>query len=441
MNNDLAYFLGLWIAEGSFEQKIGRCSITCGDSSVGDLLETGAVMGLKFKLSSGRADQWRVNSYELLELFKFLKMPLVNAPEKWLPDFLWSGTREIAQHVLSGMFDGDGYVCVGRNKVGYTTSSKQLAKDVQLLLTNFGVMSRLTAVESKPTARVKVTSVQYRVEIIGANASKLKDVLKLRIKRKAEALELIPDDLLSRRDGLPTLSLLEELKRACKGSKRGKLEEAINIAKRVGSDTTYPTLRHILRHECAHLAGTEAYDRLAKLVEDHYYWDEVVQVEKGESMTYDFTIPDTHSFWSNGFISHNTPKAYNQLYEVYQFGQDDSRKAWSSYQFPTITSPFIPESEIIEARRDMDPRTFRQEFEACHLPDTEVLLFNGSVKRICDVQIDDLLCHINPNGEIEACLVEAIGETGEKTICDAILETGEVVSASAHHKFKVHANA
>lgn len=59
-----------------------------------------------------------------------------------------------------------------------------------------------------------------------------------------------------------------------------------------------------------------------------------------------------------------TPKAYNQLYEVYRFGQDPLRKAWSSYQFPTITSPFIPESEIIEARRDMDPRTFRQEFEA-----------------------------------------------------------------------------
>lgn len=59
-----------------------------------------------------------------------------------------------------------------------------------------------------------------------------------------------------------------------------------------------------------------------------------------------------------------TPKAYNQLYEVYQFGQDPKRKAWSSYQFPTITSPFIPETEIFEARRDMDPRTFRQEFEA-----------------------------------------------------------------------------
>lgn len=59
-----------------------------------------------------------------------------------------------------------------------------------------------------------------------------------------------------------------------------------------------------------------------------------------------------------------TPKAYNQLYEVYQFGQDPLRKAWSSYQFPTITSPFIPRLEVEEARHDMDPRTFRQEFEA-----------------------------------------------------------------------------
>lgn len=59
-----------------------------------------------------------------------------------------------------------------------------------------------------------------------------------------------------------------------------------------------------------------------------------------------------------------TPKAYNQLYELYMLGQDPTKSAWSSYQFPTITSPFIPEEEIEDARRDMDPRTFRQEFEA-----------------------------------------------------------------------------
>ena len=62
-----------------------------------------------------------------------------------------------------------------------------------------------------------------------------------------------------------------------------------------------------------------------------------------------------------------TPKAYNYLYTVYRHGQDPKKRArleWESWQFPTITSPFIPRSEIEAARKDMDEKSFRQEFEA-----------------------------------------------------------------------------
>lgn len=62
-----------------------------------------------------------------------------------------------------------------------------------------------------------------------------------------------------------------------------------------------------------------------------------------------------------------TPKAYNYLYELYRKGQDPrnvTRALWQSWQFPTITSPFIPISEIEAARADMDEKSFRQEFEA-----------------------------------------------------------------------------
>lgn len=69
-----------------------------------------------------------------------------------------------------------------------------------------------------------------------------------------------------------------------------------------------------------------------------------------------------------------TPKAFNHLYELYTLGQRGAtyvndkgvRKAnpWGSWQFPTITSPFIPDEEIEAARRDMDEKSFRQEFEA-----------------------------------------------------------------------------
>lgn len=62
-----------------------------------------------------------------------------------------------------------------------------------------------------------------------------------------------------------------------------------------------------------------------------------------------------------------TPKAYNQLYALYKLGQDPRKvraDQWQSWQFPTITSPFIPLSEIAAARADMDEKSFKQEFEA-----------------------------------------------------------------------------
>lgn len=60
-----------------------------------------------------------------------------------------------------------------------------------------------------------------------------------------------------------------------------------------------------------------------------------------------------------------TPKAYNFLHELWTLGQKGkNRFVWDSWQFPTITSPFIPAEEIEAARNDMDEKSFRQEFEA-----------------------------------------------------------------------------
>jgi hypothetical protein len=61
-----------------------------------------------------------------------------------------------------------------------------------------------------------------------------------------------------------------------------------------------------------------------------------------------------------------TPKAYNHLYELYKKGQSQDRDDadWASWQFPTSTSPFIPAAELAAARRNMDARSYKQEFEA-----------------------------------------------------------------------------
>lgn len=70
-----------------------------------------------------------------------------------------------------------------------------------------------------------------------------------------------------------------------------------------------------------------------------------------------------------------TPKSFNWLYDVYMLGQrgdnywEKDKKLWRvnpwmSWQFPTITSPFIPPEEIEAARADTDEKSFKQEWEA-----------------------------------------------------------------------------
>jgi hypothetical protein len=70
-----------------------------------------------------------------------------------------------------------------------------------------------------------------------------------------------------------------------------------------------------------------------------------------------------------------TPRQFNWLYDRYMDGQRGDTflnkktgkthlNPWKSWQFPTITSPFIPVEEIEAAKADMDEKSFNQEFNA-----------------------------------------------------------------------------
>jgi len=58
-----------------------------------------------------------------------------------------------------------------------------------------------------------------------------------------------------------------------------------------------------------------------------------------------------------------TPKSFNHFYDLYARGTSDD-PGWQGFHFRTIDNPFLRAEEINDARRDMDERTFRQEYEA-----------------------------------------------------------------------------
>ena len=54
----------------------------------------------------------------------------------------------------------------------------------------------------------------------------------------------------------------------------------------------------------------------------------------------------------------------NWAFDLYTRGQDPTNTDWSSHSYTSLEGGRIPDTEIEAARRDLDERTFRQEYEA-----------------------------------------------------------------------------
>lgn len=70
----------------------------------------------------------------------------------------------------------------------------------------------------------------------------------------------------------------------------------------------------------------------------------------------------------------------NWSYDMYQRGQIESEKDWKSWQYTTIQGGRVSEHEIEQARKDLDERTFRQEYEASFETYSGQIYYNFDMK-------------------------------------------------------------
>jgi phage terminase large subunit len=109
------------------------------------------------------------------------------------------------------------------------------------------------------------------------------------------------------------------------------------------------------------LKGADNYDSLRGVGLDFIVLDEFADISP--DAWYEVLRP-TLSDKQGRALFIGTPKGIgNWAYEIYQNTLEDP-KAWSSYSFTTIEGGNVLEEEIESARRDLDERTFRQEYLA-----------------------------------------------------------------------------
>jgi ribonucleoside-diphosphate reductase alpha chain len=120
-----------------------------------------------------------------------LGMTPARAPEKRVPESVWSAPREAVVGFLRGVFSADGSVQIGSVDKGtcsvrLATSSKGLAQDVQQLLLNLGIVSsirlrREQAIRMLPNAQREqaeyMTQAQYELIIDKANRDRFAEVI------------------------------------------------------------------------------------------------------------------------------------------------------------------------------------------------------------------------------------------------------------------------
>ena len=140
-----------------------------------------------------------------------------------------------------------------------------------------------------------------------------------------------------------------------------KLKNRLNDLNWVKKTNETELTLHLRNGSVISLKGADNYDSLRGVGLDFIVLDEFADIDP--EAWYE-TLRPTLSDKQGRALFIGTPKGIgNWSYEVYQNTLDDPIN-WHSYQFTTIDGGNVPLEEIEQAKRDLDERTFRQEYLA-----------------------------------------------------------------------------
>ena len=217
---------------------------------------------------------------------------------KCIPEFVWHAGLDVKQAFLQSLFEGDGCVSyLGRNtiQISYSTRSDQLARDVQGLLLEFGVICRRVEhangeIKLVIGNRRDANLFARRVGFWGAKQEKLEQIL------DALPATLSSNDV----DRVPFLAEYVRAESGARGADKKWLEKH-------SFDRTADWERR--GHEIlGHIPSAEVKQVIAPLVSSSWYFATVESVtDAGVQPVFSIRVDsDDHAFLAGGFVNHNT---------------------------------------------------------------------------------------------------------------------------------------
>ena len=131
--NDWLIFFGIWMGEGCVVHKSNDLRIASHKPRVKEAINK-CNISLNFDIRKYTENDWRIYSKQIVTFFKPLS---VNAPNKYLPEWVWNLSQEQCRVLIDGMLLGDSHT-MANGTCRYDTSSTRLADDFQRLCLHAG---------------------------------------------------------------------------------------------------------------------------------------------------------------------------------------------------------------------------------------------------------------------------------------------------------------
>ena len=140
------------------------------------------------------------------------------------------------------------------------------------------------------------------------------------------------------------------------------------IAKRNESELTLK----LINGSVISIKGGEAYDNLRGRSLDFVVLDEVADMRP---QVWTEVVRPSLSDRQGSALFIGTPKGRNHFYDLWTTGAD-KQEGWASFQFTTLEGGNVPEEEVTAAKRDLDERTFKQEYLANFVNYSGIIYYN-----------------------------------------------------------------
>lgn len=177
---ELGKLIGYFVADGHYTYKDIRITVNKKEVER-DIINILKKLGFSYSFikSNVRSKQIVIGSRNLRLLFKDVFRIPAGASRKRLPTQFMHFPRDVKIGLLSGLFNGDGYVSRGKKHIyiGYASVSKALIRDILYLLAELDIFARVYKI---PKSKMRNANHDlYKIYIAGSDMIKLLDFLDL----------------------------------------------------------------------------------------------------------------------------------------------------------------------------------------------------------------------------------------------------------------------